>query len=65
MKLQLNLSHQIKSIFRKKFEQYIQVFNKIITHTHIHTHTTHTHTHTHTKSHSIKHNKIKTENYIG
>ena len=43
MKLQLNLSHQIKSIFRKKFEQYIQVFNKIITHTH--THTTHTHTH--------------------
>ena len=45
MKLQLNLSHQIKSIFRKKFEQYIQVFNKIITHTH--THTPHTHTHTH------------------
>ena len=50
MKLQLNLSHQIKSIFRKKFEQYIQVFNKIITHTHTHTHTHTTHTHTHTQN---------------
>ena len=48
LKLQLNLSHKIKSIFRK-IELYIQVFNKTIIKW---------------KSHSITHNKIKAEIHI-